>query len=828
MSEGLLKYVDESDLQYEQELLKDPNDQEVWLKYIHHKRITSGAHIQPVLAILNRSVRTLSSSYKLWMVYIKYRLSLINGDTVDVDEVGRMVRIFQEASLYLNKFPYFWIRFLSFCIDYSSYIDVTFIRKQFDGALQGLPVIQHRKIWKIYLKFADIVGGHTLFLANIRYCEFKIAIDDSVFLEEEEDETREITEKSLQATLETLLRTVSSPKELDALSLCFEKLVSNPSFVVKLGKPELELYKDYFTTMIALVSRFEGSNVRGLDYRVGILHKKMEKRFPDQMGSFAVELAQYWIARKDFLSVISAFERGLANCLTLKDFTIIYDAYSDFEDSRVEMVSNQLEKLQGNEEAGELNLEINILLQRFEDLLARRPFLINDVYLRQDENDVKAWLDRIGIFDPEKDKNEITQCYQEALKRIDPSKVREPNLLSELWINYIDHVDDPNSDAFRKLYTTAVKVPFKFISDLEDVWCSWVNKEIAHGNYEHAVTVIKQAVTLPKNIAIKLPESKIEYNDEELSAQVRVHKSIKLWSLYLDLEESSDDFEATCKAYDRTLELKIATPLIVLNYCTFLEEHECYEQCFKVFERGVSVFRYPTVFEIWNAYLSMVIKYQKRLGIKAERVRDLFEQSLDKCPSQLSKTIYIMYAQFEETSGLKLQALRILSEAIDKVEGSKGKLDLYKMLILKTAEFRGIAGTSSVYQKALETLPLNTPGYIDEIVSGFVNTEAKQKRFTRCRQILQYSSELVMKHGRSQADRDRIWELFKSFELDYGDESTYKAMLRLKRHLEGIAKPIVEEHIEGAGIDFVHGTTDEKKEIGNNEDQIELDVEDLE
>lgn len=48
--------------------------------------------------------------------------------------------------------------------------------------------------------------------------------------------------------------------------------------------------------------------------------------------------------------------------------------------------------------------------------------------------------------------------------------------------------------------------------------------------------------------------------------QGRLYRSLKVWSMYCDLEESLGTLESTCAVYDRILELRIATPQIILNY----------------------------------------------------------------------------------------------------------------------------------------------------------------------------------------------------------------------------------------------------------------------
>ena len=86
-----------------------------------------------------------------------------------------------------------------------------------------------------------------------------------------------------------------------------------------------------------------------------------------------------------------------------------------------------------------------------------------------------------------------------------------------------------------------------------------------------------------------------------------MHRSTRVWNLYLDLEESLGTLETTKAAYDRCLELKVATPQIVLNYASFLEEHSYFEEAFRVYEKGAGVFGFPHVKPIWQKYLDKFV-----------------------------------------------------------------------------------------------------------------------------------------------------------------------------------------------------------------------------
>ena len=61
---------------------------------------------------------------------------------------------------------------------------------------------------------------------------------------------------------------------------------------------------------------------------------------------------------------------------------------------------------------------------------------------------------------------------------------------------------------------------------------------------------------------------------------------------------------STKAVYTRILDLKIATPQIVINFCVFLEENNYFEEAFKAYERGVALFKWPHVSDRWRTYLT--------------------------------------------------------------------------------------------------------------------------------------------------------------------------------------------------------------------------------
>lgn len=70
-----------------------------------------------------------------------------------------------------------------------------------------------------------------------------------------------------------------------------------------------------------------------------------------------------------------------------------------------------------------------------------------------------------------------------------------------------------------------------------------------------------------------LPHAMLQAEGTERTGPVqgRLYRSLKLWTFYCDLEESLGTLESTKAVYDSIMDLKLATPQIVLNYAAFLQ-----------------------------------------------------------------------------------------------------------------------------------------------------------------------------------------------------------------------------------------------------------------
>lgn len=79
-------------------------------------------------------------------------------------------------------------------------------------------------------------------------------------------------------------------------------------------------------------------------------------------------------------------------------------------------------------------------------------------------------------------------------------------------------------------------------------------------------------------------------------------------------------FQTTKAVYDKVLDLRVATPQLVLNFAAWLEENKHFEEAFKAYEKGVALFNFPYVHDIfftyfiYSFYFSTVLLYWFDIG----------------------------------------------------------------------------------------------------------------------------------------------------------------------------------------------------------------------
>ncbi|KFZ09644.1 hypothetical protein V502_08617 [Pseudogymnoascus sp. VKM F-4520 (FW-2644)] len=728
-----LYLISEEDTIYEQDILRDPESIKPWLGYINFKLRHGSLHEQAY--VLERACLQLPRSYKLWRMYLSIRTKHLRklNPAIFAAEFAKVNSLFEKALVLLNKMPKIWEMYLQFLLLQPL---VTLTRRTFDRALRALPITQHNKIWALYRPFANSATGQTAVKIWRRYMQ--------IHPEDAEDFIELLVEERLYT---------------EAIKM-YMNILNNTRFRSKHGKGHYQLWNEMIDLLVTHARLVETGYEYGIDVE-SIIRSGIE-RFSDQRGKLWSGLATYWITRGSFEKARDIFEEAIITVMTVRDFTLVFDSYTEFEESVIgalmDSAANRSSKGVVDEDT---DFDLDIRMMRFEQLMDRRPFLVNDVLLRQNPNNVPEWEKRVALWGD--NKREVVQTYTDAIAAVQPKKAI--GQFHELWVNYAKLYEDGGDlrDA-RLILEKAVKVPFKSVAELAELWIEWAEMELRNENFEGAVNVMAKAVQAPKR-------STVDYFDESLSPQQRVHKSWKLWSFYVDLVESVSTLEETRNIYERIFELRIATPQTVVNYANLLEESKYFEESFKIYERGLDLFSYPVAFELWNLYLTKAVDRK----ISIERLRDLFEQAVEGCPPRFAKVLYLMYGNLEEDRGLARHAMRIYERATRAVS-DEDRADMFNFYITKSASNFGLPSTRPIYEHAIAALPDSDAR---DMCLKFADMEKRLGEIDRARAIYGHASQFC-----DPRTSPTFWSKWEAFEVQHGNEDTFKEMLRIKRSVQ--------------------------------------------
>ncbi|KAM5170340.1 pre-mRNA-splicing factor SYF1 [Mantella aurantiaca] len=715
--------IEEDDLQYEEEILRNPYSVKCWMRYIEFKQSAS-AHALNL--IYERALKELPGSYKLWYAYLKQRRKQVKRRCLTDPTFEEVNNCHERALVFMHKMPRIW---LDYCQSLMDQCKISRSRRTFDRALRALPITQHHRIWPLYLKF---VRAHPLPETAVRVYRRYLKLSPE--------------------NAEEYIEYLRSVDRLDEAVSRLAAIVNQEDFVSKEGKSNYQLWQELCT----LLSQNPGS-VRSLDS--GAIIRGGLTRFTDQRGKLWCALAEYHTRSGHFEKARDVYEEAIQTVTTVRDFTQVFDSYAQFEESVIAAKMETSSEM-GKEEEDDIDLELR--LERFEQLMERRPLLLNGVLLRQNPHNIHEWHKRVQLYQGKP--REIINTYTEAVQTVDPAKATgKPHTL---WVSFSKFYEDNGQiDDARAILQRATQVQYTHVDDLASVWCQFGEMELRHENYEEALKILRKATAVPAR--------KAEYFDSTEPVQNRLYKSLKVWSMLADLEESLGTFKSTKAVYDRIIDLRIATPQIIINYAMFLEEHNYFEESFKAYERGIALFRWPNVYDIWSTYLSKFIA--RYGGKKLERARDLFEQALDGCPKKFAKNLFLLYAKLEEEHGLARHAMALYERATQAVEPGE-QYEMFNIYIKRAAEIYGVTHTRSIYERAIELLPDEQSR---EMCLRFADMECKLGEIDRGRAVYSYCSQMC--DPRLTAG---FWQTWRDFEVRHGNEDTIREMLRVKRSVQ--------------------------------------------
>ncbi|KAM3964811.1 pre-mRNA-splicing factor SYF1 fand [Aphomia sociella] len=717
-------FFSEEDLPYEEEILRNPFSVKHWLRYIEHKKAAPKNEIN---MIYERALKELPGSFKLWYNYLKLRRSQIRGRCIADPCYDDVNNCFERSLVFMHKMPRIWMDYCTFLTDQYK---ITGTRKAFDSALRALPITQHHRIWPLYLNF---LRKHDIPETAVRVFRryLKLCPEDT----------------------EEYIDYLISINKLDEAALKLAQIVNNENFQSKHGKSNHQLWNELCELISKNPDKIHSLNVDAI-IRGGL------RRYTDQLGHLWNSLADYYVRSGLFERARDIYEEAIQTVTTVRDFTQVFDAYAQFEELSLSKKMEEIAKKPNPSEDDDIDLELR--LARFEYLMERRLLLLNSVLLRQNPHNVTEWHKRVKLYEGKP--HEIIDTYTEAVQTVDPKLA--VGKLYTLWVGFAKFYEkNEQIEDARLIFEKATQVNYAKVDDLASVWCEWAEMEIRHENYEEALKLMQKATVLPSR--------KVAYHDDTETVQMRLYKSLKVWSMYADLEESFGTYKSCKAVYDHIIDLKIATPQIIINYGLFLEEHNYFEEAFRAYEKGIALFKWPNVYDIWNTYLT---KFLKRYGgSKLERARDLFEQCLENCPAEFAKSIFLLYAKLEEEHGLARHAMSVYERATTSVLPEQ-MFEMFNIYIKKAAEIYGVPKTRQIYEKAIETLPEEKAR---EMCTRFAEMETRLGEIDRARAIYAHCSQLC--DPRITAE---FWNTWKEFEVRHGNEDTMREMLRIKRSVQ--------------------------------------------
>ena len=813
---------------YEEKLISSPYSVQTWLDYVSSVDTSLQPHLNILdkkkgrndttsesarskigelqlsrVVIYERALRLLPGSYKLWRDYLNF---LTSGFTSAADSYYYKVSsntpsassnsisqkyteghhtvvksAFERSLVRMNKYPRVWEMYLTFLSLFPT--SVTETRRAFDRSLQSLPVTQHGKVWPIYKEWVMANGApETKVRVMRRYVVFEPA-------EKEE----------FSLLLSSLGRYGEAASKLS-------ECVDDPGFISPLGSTSHDLW----LKMCDLCSKhptetrghvdFEGVVRAGLDER----GEAYGSKFKEMEGTLWCKLADYYTRGGDFERARGVYEEGLEKVGRVKDFGAVFDAYSRFEENCLEAKvamgeesdsdSEDEEEDQGGKDWSEelkelMNVgqgndgnDVELALARAEYLMERRPLLLNMVLLRQNPHNVGEWIKRRDLFlNMEGDAGgpiPATKALEDAVKTVQSRKAVN-GFPSEIWLA-LANLYEENSDleGSRKTYgrvCTEREYDFSDVDDLAKCYCAWVEFELRNENYDGAIDAAREGVAVPADYGFQGQQRAGGNKKKGGKVQTGIHRSIRLWNLYLDLEESLGTFDTAKSAYLKCIELGVSTPQIVLNFAAFLEENKYFEEAFASYEKGLGLFYFPQKHAkpVWDTYLD---KFHERYkGTKVERSRELYERCLDKCPPEYVSDFMMKYAKFEEDFGLAKRALTVYERCAVAVPEEE-KLKAYQLYIAKAETFYGATRTRPIYEAAIAAC---NDADSAKICLQYSDLEKSLGEIDRARAALKFGAQLC------DPARDPVyWTRWHDFEVSFGNEETFRDMLRIKRSVQ--------------------------------------------
>lgn len=154
------------------------------------------------------------------------------------------------------------------------------------------------------------------------------------------------------------------------------------------------------------------------------------------------------------------------------------------------------------------------------------------------------------------------------------------------------------------------------------------------------------------------------------------------------------------------------------------------------------------------------------------------------------KPLYLQYAKLEEDYGLAKRAMRVYDQATKAVPPNE-KLGMYEIYIARAADIFGVPKTREIYEQAIESrLPDKD---VKVMCLRYAELEKNLGEIDRSRALYKHASQFA--DPRSDPD---FWTKWHDFEVQHGNEDTFREMLRIKRSVSASYSQVKTQHLQFA------------------------------
>ncbi|KAL7066781.1 hypothetical protein ACR3K2_27920 [Cryptosporidium serpentis] len=541
-------------------------------------------------------------------------------------------------------------------------------------------------------------------------------------------------------------------------------------------------------------------------------------------GDIWYSLCEYYMKKGDWCRVYDIYMEGIENISTIYDLSTLYDSMLMFYQCYIKTL---IDRSIITSDSVSLNIEYNIY--KLEKLIEQYPFTLQRVKLKNNINNIAKWIQYIDIhIDHVKDRQhpslQVVMSFEEALLKIDHKSVKNRNMCI-LWIyyalymvslydnmnNWVELTKEQDKEYAENLLELATEIfqraiQDNYIKDHTIIWTEWIEMELRFKRFDKALELSRKCLEITRQ-----------------QKESNTNSNLKIWQLNFDLELNFGTLETAKSTFEEIFKNGILTTGIVMSYAKYLFSNQYFEESFRIYERAIAIIPWPYIKHVWIVYLNKFVQHYTNKRI--DRTRDIFESCIISLlewrknskemkkrdeyskyetdlndPKVLSNKsindeiltgnecddttylIFIMYAQFEEEYGRIKRMFDVYKRSSEALQYTE---KLQKMIFLnwiyRACRYLGPFYARTIFEQAIQVLEKSDE--LLEICLNYAIFEIKAGEIDRGRHLFIYGSDFAINQGNKTSLYSDFWKEWSEFELEYGNEDTYKEMIRIKRNI---------------------------------------------